>query len=139
MNKYKFFKYLFVVVAILFVAELAYFGFIKEKNSSALNVKNSPVLSVKDIQADPTAFNGTITIIGTMAAISKDNPKVFGLIDTAEAVACKSTGCANFYLSVRYEGKLPKQWDELKVTGKFVDGGDLFKASKVDVVRHLNL
>lgn len=147
MNKYKLLKYLFVVVAILFVAELAYFGFGKGKNStassvnnsSASSVNNSQALSVQDIQADPTAYTGTITIIGTMAGVDPNNSKVFGLIDTAEAVACKSTGCANFYLPVKYEGTLPKDWDEVKVTGKFVDGGKLFEASKVDVVRHLNL
>lgn len=97
------------------------------------------VLTIKDIQADPTAYKGTVSFTGTVAGYSQQDPKVFALIDTSEAKLCKSTGCANFYVTVKYEGDKPKEWDEVNVTGEFVQNGQLFTATKVDVIRHLNI
>ena len=94
-------------------------------------------MSVNDIQADPSAYKGTITINGVMAGVSRQDPKVFAIIETSEAILCKQTGCARFYLPVRYEGTAPKVWDEVNVTGSFVDGGRVFAATKMDVLRQL--
>jgi hypothetical protein len=110
--------------------------FIGLGNGKTKTVKEGGILSVNDISADPTAFKGTITITGVVAQISnKDN--VFAIVDTSEAKHCKSTGCARFYLPVQYEGKLPKEWDEVNITGSFAQGGKLFQATKVEVLRHL--
>ena len=86
----------------------------------------------------PSAYKGTITITGVMAGVSRQDPKVFTIIETSEAKLCKITGCARFYLPVQYEGTPPKVWDEVNVTGSFVEGGRLFQATKVEVLRHLN-
>ncbi len=107
-------------------------------NGKAKTIKADGALTVNDIKADPSAYKGTITITGVVAGATRQDPKVFLMIDTAEAIACKSTGCAKFYLQVRYESTMPKQWDEINVTGSFTQGGrvPLFTAEKVDVLKN---
>lgn len=95
-------------------------------------------MSVNDIQADPTAYKGIITINGVVAGVSSQDQKLFAIIETSEAKLCKTTGCARFYLPVRYEGETPRVWDEVNVTGSFAEGGRIFVATKVEVLRHLN-
>ncbi len=112
-------------------------GFVSLSNGKSKTIKAGGILTVNDIQADPSAYKGAITVNGVVAILSKQDPKVFAIIETSEAKLCKQTGCARFYLPVRYEGQTPKVWDEVNVTGSFVDGGRLFSATKVDVLRHL--
>lgn len=100
-------------------------------------VKEGQVLSVADIQSDPFAYKGAITVTGVVAGKAEGDTKVFMMVDTTEAKVCKQTGCAKFYLPVRFEKELPKEWDEVNVTGRFADGKFLFMADKVDVLRHL--
>jgi hypothetical protein len=99
------------------------------------------ILSVNDIQADPYAYKGAVTITGVVADKSRfrNLPQdVFLIIETSEAKICKITGCAKFYLPVRYEGSHPEEWDEVNITGSFSEDRELiFKATKVDVLRHL--
>jgi hypothetical protein len=107
-------------------------------NGRAKTIKVGGPLTVNDIQADPMAYKGTVTITGVVAGTTRQDPKVFLIIDTAEAIACKSTGCARFYLQVKYEGTMPKQWDEVNVTGSFTQAGriPLFTATKVEVLKN---
>ena len=111
--------------------------FVGSTNGKTKTPGGSGVLSVSDIQADPSAFKGTITIIGVVAAVFKEDPKLFAIIDTKEAKLCKSTGCAKFYLPVQYERQIPNLWDEVNVTGNFEGGDPNFRAINVDVLRHL--
>lgn len=104
---------------------------------AARTVKEGQVLSIADIQADPFAYTGTITITGVVAGRAAEDQSVFLMVDTTEAKVCKQTGCAKFYLPVRYSGEQPKEWDEIKVTGSFVKGKFLFTAEKADILRHL--
>lgn len=98
----------------------------------------SRILTVSDVQANPNAYKGSITITGVVAKFSKEDPKVFAIIDTSEAKHCKSTGCAKFYLPLKYDKQVPKEWDEINATGQFVEkGGLLFEASKIEILRHL--
>lgn len=97
-------------------------------------------MSVNDISAEPSAYKGTITINGVVAGKShfRNVPQnIFLIIETSEAKICKQTGCARFYLPVQFEGKAPQEWDEVNVTGSFVENGKPFIATKVDVLRHL--
>lgn len=128
-------KYIFAIAAI---ALLAGIGFISLSNEKTKAIKKDGVLSVNDIQADPSAYKGTITINGVVAGISPQDPKLFAIIETSEAKVCKGTGCARFYLPVRYEGEAPKVWDEVNVTGSFAEGGRIFVATKLEVLRHLD-
>lgn len=125
-----------IVLALTAIVLITGVAFIGLSNGKTKTVKEGGILSVNDISADPAAFKGTITITGVVAQISsKDH--VFAMVDTAEAKHCKSTGCARFYLPVRYEGTLPKEWDEVNVSGSFVQGSKVFQAAKVEVLRHL--
>lgn len=129
-------KYIFALAAIIFIAGIAFIGL---GNGKTKTIKEGGVLSVNDIQADPSAYKGIIIINGVVARRHPSDPKVFAIIETAEAKLCKITGCAKFYLPVKYEEIIPNEWDEVNVTGSFVDGGRLFLATKVEVLRHLNL
>lgn len=127
-------KYIFALAAIV-ITGVSFAGF---SSGMGKKVQTKGVLSVNDIQADPAAYTGTITINGVVAGLSKDDPKLFAIIDTAEAKLCKTTHCARFYLPVKYTGKAPKEGDEVNVTGSFGDKGRVFNATRVDILRHLS-
>lgn len=128
-------RYIAVLVAVI-IACLAFAGL-----SGGMGAKppaKNRILSVNDIQADPAAFQGTVTINGVVSGFPKEDPKTFAIIDTAEAKLCRTVTCARFYLPVKYEGLAPKVGDEVNVTGEFMDKGRLFNAQKVEVLRHLS-
>lgn len=112
-------KYILMLIAIIFVAAVAFTGL---SNGKTKTVKEGVILSVNDIQADPSAYKGAITITGVVADKSrfKVPANVFIMVETSEAKLCKQTGCARFYLPVQFEGKMP------------------FVATKVEVLRHLS-
>ena len=128
-------KYIFALAAIV-ITSVAFAGF---SSGMGKRVQTKGVLTVTDIQADPAAYTGTVTINGVVSSISKQGPKLFSIIDTAEAKLCKTITCATFYLPVKYAGQTPKEGDEVKVTGSFGEKGRVFNATKVDVLGHLNL
>lgn len=127
-------KYIIIFIAIILIAVV----FISLSKGKTKVIKEGKVLSVNDIQADPSAYKGIITINGVVAGISPQNPKIFAIIDTAEAKTCKVIDCAKFYLYVIYEGVAPKVWDEVNITGSFADAGKTFVATKVEILRHLD-
>ncbi|TAN46049.1 MAG: hypothetical protein EPN22_00260 [Nitrospirae bacterium] len=127
-------KYILMLIAIIFIAAIVFTG---PGNGKTKAVKEDGVLSVNDIQSDPAAYKGTVTITGVVSRISGPNQRTFMLVDTHEAKLCKSTHCAKFYLPVQAQVALPKEWDEVNVTGSFVQGGKIFQAAKVEVIRHL--
>ena len=128
-------KYVITLAAIV-ITGIALAGF---SSGMGKKVQTKAALSVNDIQADPAAYTGSITINGVVSGSSKQDPKIFAIIDTAEAKLCKVVTCATFYLPVRYAGNAPKEGDEVNVTGSFGERGRVFNATKVDVLRHLNL
>lgn len=134
-------RYILALTAIIFIVLLTGIAFIGLGNGKTRTLKGGGILSVNDIQADPYAYKGTITVTGVVAGVSKQDPKIFAIVDTSEAKLCKQTGCASFYLSVKYEGQLPKQWDEVNVAGTLAEGrrpfSVLLTATKVEVLRHL--
>ncbi len=125
-------RYIFVLAVISAVGML---GLASGISGTAKEIKEGGILNVRDIQADPSGHKGTITITGVVAGKAITDSKMFAIVDTSEAKTCKSTGCANFYLPVRYEGERPKEWDEVQVTGMIMKG--VFAATKVSVLRHL--
>lgn len=130
-------RYILVFAVLTFVAGVAVTSLSNGKTQEMKT--NRGVLNVGDVQADPYAYKGSITITGVVAKFSKDDQKLFSIIDTAEAKHCKSIGCAKFYLPVKYEKEIPREWDEINATGRFVEkGGLLFEATKIEVLRHLN-
>jgi hypothetical protein len=130
-------KYIFTILAIILITGIA---FVSLSNGKTKVIKKDGILNVNDIQADPFAYKGVITITGVVAGKSHFRgvpSNIFLIIETTEAKICKITGCAKFYLPVKYEGVIPKEWDEVNVTGSFVEGKLLFTATKVEVLRHL--
>ncbi len=117
------------------IALIGIFGFAGLSGGKAKPVKEGGILSVSDIQANPSAYKGTITITGVVAGKSRTDSKVFAIVDTSEAKTCKPTGCAKFYLPVRFEGDMPKEWDEVNIAGMIVKS--IFVATRVDILRHL--
>lgn len=91
-------------------------------------------LNVQDVAADPKGFSGLVTVRGVVARFAPNDPTLFALVDSREARACKSTGCGSFYLPVKADGPLPKQWDELDVRGVLTDTPQMFyiKAMQVE-------
>lgn len=130
-------KYVFISIFI----SLMFTGIVSIGLSHGMGnkVQTKKILSVGNIQADPLAFKGAITINGVVAGRSQDDPKLFAIIDTAEVKACKVTSCGRFYLQVRYEGKIPVEGDEINVTGSFEQKKILFNATNLEVLRHLNV
>ena len=128
-------RYIFALAAIV-ITGFAFAGF---SSGMGKKVRTKAVLSVNDIQADPAAYTGIFTINGVVASLSKQDPQLFAIIDTAEAKLCKIVTCATFYLPVKYAGNRPKEGDEVNVTGSFGEKGRVFNAVKADVLRHLNL
>jgi len=123
----------FVILALVVGIAVTCFGSDTSKTTS-----KSGLFNVSEVQADPNAYKGLLTITGVVAKFSKEDPKLFAIIDTAEAKHCKSTGCAKFYLPVKFDKQLPKEWDEINATGHLVEkGGLLFEANKIEILRHL--
>lgn len=95
-------------------------------------------LSVSDVQHDPFAFAGEITVNGTVASFSPDNPNLFGVMDTGELMQCGRFDCGAWIMPTLYTGnQLPAiaQGDNVVLTGEFVNMGDMvtFQVSGVDV------
>ena len=127
-------RFVVALVAII-IAGITFAGI---SSGMGKKVQTKGVLSVGEIEADPQAYSGTVTINGVVAHISK-NPGAFGIIDTAEAKLCKILTCATFYLPVKSAGLTPKEGDEVNVTGSFGDKGRVFISTKVDELRHHDL
>lgn len=129
-------RIIYALGVIAFIIALVFIGF---GNGKSKTVKEGGILSVNDIQADPSSFKGIITVTGIVARMHPSDPKVFAMIETKEAMHCKEVDCAKFYLPVRYEGKMPQVWDEVNITGSLAkQDGFILKASRVDILRHLN-
>jgi len=94
-------------------------------------------LQVNQVAADPSAYNGTITVTGIMAGTSPQDPSVFGIFDLKE-LQCTTPNCNKIYLPVKYQGVMPKLGDEVQVSGSFVpvSGSYFFSATDVKVVRN---
>ncbi len=130
-------KRLFFALAATMLLAFMLFGC---TDTSSAKKKEGGILSVADIQSDPSGVKGTVVVTGVVARVSEKDKQVFAMIDTDEAKHCQSTGCAKFYLPVHFNGPMPKEWDEVNATGQIVDkGGLMFQASKLDVVRHLTV
>jgi hypothetical protein len=97
-------------------------------------------LNVNDLRSDPGAYSGELTVTGIMAAVSQQNPQIFGIMDKTE-LTCNSPNCNKYYLPVRFEGPRPAHGDEVVVTGTFIDmpGGKILVAKAVNVLRNHKL
>lgn len=146
-------KYILAISAIALVAALIFIIGCARNNQNAdqsagidntgnQTTRQTNDLTINDISADPFGYKGTITITGVVAKTKEVKAPANGflLIDTTEAKTCKQTGCARFYLPVKYDGQPPTEWDEVKVTGSLSSSGQpVLTATTVNVIRHLEL
>jgi hypothetical protein len=97
-------------------------------------------LNVNDLRSDPGAYSGELTVTGIMAAVSQQNPQIFGIMDKTE-LTCNNPDCHKYFLPVRFEGQRPAHGDEVVVTGTFIDmpGGKILVAKSVNVLRNHKL
>jgi hypothetical protein len=137
MEKYraKIFNTSSLLICLALVAVLSA-GCIEQKASA------TKTLGINDIQSNPLAFVGQLTLNGVVGAFSDQDAKTFGLLDSTELMACKNMSCGAFMLPARYDGSrgLPKLGDEVNVTGSFVQrhgGYILFRVTKIEVKRNV--
>jgi hypothetical protein len=97
-------------------------------------------LNVNDLRSDPGAYSGVLTVTGIMAAVSPQNPQIFGIMDKSE-LTCNNPDCHKYFLPVRFEGPRPAHGDEVVVTGTFIDmpGGKILAADSVKFLRNHKL
>ncbi|MCL2438587.1 MAG: hypothetical protein FWE48_06005 [Coriobacteriia bacterium] len=97
-------------------------------------------LSVGEVQHDPFAFAGEVTINGTVTSFSPENPNLFGVMDTDELLICgrMDGSCGAWIMPTLYAGaQLPAitPGDNVVLTGEFVNMGDMvtFQVTDLDV------
>lgn len=71
-------RYILVLAVTIFMA----IAFIGSCYGETNTIRTEGPLSVADIQADPFAYRGTVTINGMVAGISKQDPKMFAVVET---------------------------------------------------------
>ncbi len=94
-----------------------------------------PVVAAAPMEVDAVksakSLPGTLEVVGVVARRDA-SAGTFSLIDREEFRKCRSVGCANFLLPVRWSGKLPSITSIVKVSGTVRDTKDgkfLFAAS----------
>jgi len=99
-------KKIITIFAILLVVPVLFLG---------CNGDNDGVLSVSDVQHDPLAFTGEITIGGRVDERSQNS---FGIVDPAIRACCDA-----FLLIVRYDGDtpIPAIGANVRLTGSWLD------------------
>ena len=121
-------KNIYIAVALVIGLALSYALFFRG---------DANALQVNQVGADPSAYSGTITVTGIMAGTSPQDPSIFGIYDIKE-LKCNTPNCNKIYLPVKSQGVMPKQGDEVLVSGSFMQTpeGYVFSASNVKVVRN---
>lgn len=86
-----------------------------------------PVAAAAPLEVDAVksarALPGTLEVVGVVAKRNA-SAGTFSLIDREEFRKCRSVGCANFLLPVRWGGKLPATTSVVKVKGAVRDTGE---------------
>jgi hypothetical protein len=126
-------KVIFLIVSIIIVVFCI--------SCTGKNNETGKILSIYDIQSDPLSFTGKITINGVAAAFSESDTTLFGVMDTAELMACKNLYCGAFTLPARYTGnnQLPELSDVIDMNGSFVEteNGIYFAVTDFEVKRNI--
>ncbi len=98
-----------------------------------------PVLAAAPLEVDAVksakSLPNTLEVVGVVAR-RQTSAQTFSLIDREEFRKCRSVGCANFLLPVRWSGKLPSITSVVKVKGAVRDSkeGKFLFAESVEAV-----
>jgi len=83
-----------------------------------------PVVAAVPLEVDAVksakSFPASLEVVGVVAK-RNTSAGTFSLIDREEFRKCRSVGCANFLLPVRWSGKLPSIASVIKVKGAIRD------------------
>jgi len=93
---------------------------------------------VSQVQHDPFAFPGEITIDGTVAMFSDADPALFGVMDTDELLQCGRFDCGAWIMPTTYLGAARPTinvGDNVTLTGEFVRAENMvvFQVSDMSV------
>jgi hypothetical protein len=93
----------------------------------------SGMIQVQQLAADIQNCTGAIDVRGVVARGTGPDGTLL-LVDSREARICKSTGCAAFYLRVKWAGARPHEWDEVHLHGTVTMGArySVFNADSLD-------
>ena len=80
-------KHIYILGIIVLIVDILLVGSVSGKTKTS---RPSGVLSVNDIQADPSAYKGVVTITGVVAKVDPSHPEYFALIDTKDSRECAS-------------------------------------------------
>lgn len=102
-------------------------------SQAASSGPSSGLIQVQQLAGDIRNYNGVIDVRGVVAH-GAGPEGTFLLVDSREARICKSTGCAAFYLPVKWNGARPADWDEVHLHGTVTVGEKypIFRADGVD-------
>jgi len=95
---------------------------------------NAKVQSVRGLQTNSGAYQGTVTIGGVVAMISRNDPKMFAVMDFDD-VRDNVPPEKRLYMPVRYEGTIPRVGEPVNITGSFAEGTKYFTATNVTIRR----
>ena len=113
----------FAIIIIVLVFILAFFA---GCTSQATQQQNHPIFSVNDVQDDPLAFTGVITIHGVVTMLTPDG---FGMEYTRQRPCCPA-----FVLHVAFDGDAPAIGTTVYATGSF-GHVPVFQATEVRLAR----
>lgn len=101
--------------------------------AAALGGPASGMIQVQQLAGDIRNYTGAIDVRGVVARGSGPDGTLL-LVDSREARICKSTGCAAFYLPVKWNGARPAEWDEVHLHGTVTVGDKypIFTADGLD-------
>jgi cytochrome c-type biogenesis protein CcmE len=112
---------------VLLVSILLAMGIVAGCSSKSDDVK---ALSVRGIKTDSAAYQGTITIAGVVAMVSRNDPKMFAVMDLDD-VKNSVPLPQRLFMSVHYEGAIPAVGEAVTITGSFKEGFKYFAATNV--------
>lgn len=98
-----------------------------------------PAVAAVPLEVDAVkSAKALLNVLEVVGVVAKRNASAgtFSLIDREEFRKCRSVGCANFLLPVRWNGKPPSITSVVKVKGTVRDteGGKFLFAESVEVV-----
>ncbi len=114
---------LFVLLAAILLAV----GIVAGCSSKSDDIK---ALSVRGIKTNSSAYQGAVTIAGVVAMVSRNDPKMFVVMDLDD-VKNNVPLPQRLYMPVRYEGSVPPVGEAVNITGSFTEGLKYFAATSV--------
>ncbi|HEX9778375.1 MAG TPA: hypothetical protein VGA63_09535 [Geopsychrobacteraceae bacterium] len=121
---------LFLLIAAMFLLVLA----------AGCKNQGPAAFQINDVASDPAAFDGPLTLVGIVNAISPSDATIVGVMDKKE-LQCTTPNCNKVILPVKTTGIRPAIGAEVRIFGSFSrePGGYLFHAETLEVLANHKL